>query len=537
MANYPGGIAVDFLTLRSWSVRSGHLAYMSTMPLSGTYGSNQPVTIGQHDNYGGAIAGQYWDNDWGERLQCIPGRYNAGLVVNPIATSVILLNTGSGAATIGSITKTGDNGVAINYPGTPFVLGPRKHSTYDVNIDPEEIDLVLLAEFYFNATTSGLYRIVGESGTLNLLPYQYDNGVAEVIKHVTDVQGSVGAEQRFKLREVPDILIEANYTLEPQENRDLYTRLYKYATKSVYVPLWMDAYQIYANLVAGGTAVSFPTADLRFKAGGTCLIWQDVEHFEGIGIDTVTGSGLTFKTELQNDYSGRMFIVPLRKGQIIQAPSLTKHNMGVGKHRIQYRLQEIYDEVAPTLTQFNGYDVVEDRNFMIEPITESVHAENEVIDFKTGPFTRFIKFSRIGEHSSQNWIAWGTAEKAALRQFMYSRKGRFKPFYLISWNPDIIPTLIVTSAETAVTIEPHEYVDYGTRAIRIELKNGNVYYRNATFTDKNAMTLDAALGEEVHPEDWYLVSIMHLVRFSQDNNRIVYESMGAKASGQVVTFQ
>jgi hypothetical protein len=119
-----------------------------------------------------------------------------------------------------------------------------------------------------------------------------------------------------------------------------------------------------------------------------------------------------------------------------------------------------------------------------------------------------------------------------LREWIYARKGRCRGIWLPTWCDDLKLTNLVATSSLNIDVEACGLVHFaesepGRRDIRVQLKNGNVYYRRVTDPSApNELTerlvLNAVFPEQFEPEDVERISWMHYVRLDADSIELTW---------------
>jgi hypothetical protein len=124
------------------------------------------------------------------------------------------------------------------------------------------------------------------------------------------------------------------------------------------------------------------------------------------------------------------------------------------------------------------------------------------------------------------------AATQAFRRWLFARRGRQKAIWLPSFADDLVVVTAVSAAATNLDVQAcglKNYVDAGVnrRDIRIEMKDGTVYYRRTSAhvevdATTERLTINAALGVDYQPADFAQVSWMQLARLDSDATEIAH---------------
>jgi hypothetical protein len=136
----------------------------------------------------------------------------------------------------------------------------------------------------------------------------------------------------------------------------------------------------------------------------------------------------------------------------------------------------------------------------------------------------------------------GRAERAAHKSLLYWLQGRANALWLPSWADDLELTQDMTVDGTVLAIEWIGYTRFlherpGRRHVRIELKDGTVFYRRITASaeideDNETLSILTAFGRAFTRKQVRQVSWMMLATLNTDKVDIahVHESVGLATS-------
>jgi len=178
---------------------------------------------------------------------------------------------------------------------------------------------------------------------------------------------------------------------------------------------------------------------------------------------------------------------------------------------------------------FDGYEVYEDKNERVSDISERIRLPQVEFDNGQGPVVYELTCDYSDFAGILGKIAIGKADMWQWRQWLHARKGRQKPFLLPSWNKDLVPMEAITGSSIILICKATNLPLYGEFPfrVRIEMKNGTIYYRKITGAEtgdpgKENLYLNECLGTAYNPEDFKLVSYLYLVRLNADTVEINY---------------
>jgi hypothetical protein len=130
------------------------------------------------------------------------------------------------------------------------------------------------------------------------------------------------------------------------------------------------------------------------------------------------------------------------------------------------------------------------------------------------------------------WLMEGRAEIQAYRDFIAARKGALVPFWVPSWQHDLVMGADLTAGNVSLLITRIGYAKFmfptvARRHIAFLLADGTKYYRKVTAaaegTDTETLTLDSSIGVLV-PAASTMVSFLTLCRLTVDDQELTWHT-------------
>ena len=182
-----------------------------------------------------------------------------------------------------------------------------------------------------------------------------------------------------------------------------------------------------------------------------------------------------------------------------------------------------------------GYDVLE-----IEPNADQDRASTyartlTVFDNRTGKlYVNDRSGVAIVRPQGFSWVMHGRAEIDAFRQWLAARKGACVPFWMPSWQHDLVMAEDVVPGVAGLQAQKTGYAKYqypqaSRRYLCFTILDGTgaKYYRKVIAADESAnretLTLDSA-PDALIPAEHCMVSFLMLVRLSTDDPELVWHS-------------
>jgi hypothetical protein len=159
---------------------------------------------------------------------------------------------------------------------------------------------------------------------------------------------------------------------------------------------------------------------------------------------------------------------------------------------------------------------------LLEFDTETV---NPVVDDPIG-YTTIVR--------RMDWLMKSRKERADFRKWLYARAGRWKPFWMPSWNEDFKLASLLAGTGTKLVVDFAFYKRFVPatlmrNALMIELFNGTRIFKDILSIDEISETeenvfIDSAVGFDIYPQDVKRISYLNLSRLDSDTVEIFHET-------------
>lgn len=287
----------------------------------------------------------------------------------------------------------------------------------------------------------------------------------ESLEWLTDVIRCKTAEYRLSLRSSPRVTYDYGYLLD-QDDYGIACEIARAAGgDDLYVPEWMVAVQVPSFNAA---TVSVPVDATRapgYVALGHLLIWETNQKWEVCSITTV-GSGTISISATTRAYT-KPWITPLRLGTFAQpfssTPSPDGASSGPDDDRETYIKADALFLVTSTedlsgttgiiYPTYLGDPVVNDQVCVVNNTNVTQRRDLEKLDSVTGGLVNYAKQSASSRAGVMAWITLDSTDLWALRCWLHGRKGKWKQFWVPSWNDDFTITREIGSSDDDIEIE------------------------------------------------------------------------------------
>lgn len=266
-----------------------------------------------------------------------------------------------------------------------------------------------------------------------------------------------------------------------------------------YVPVWQDMTRFVGAIGSTDTVVTCST-DAGYIAGGKAIVFDTPESYSLIDIDTVGAGQLNLTGTVGANYTGTVrnpiLIVPVVTGIALKGLTTSRNVAGVS-HNIAFRNVAISDFPASSYPQHDGIDVLTDAG-IVRRLTGDLKQAYGILDNGVGSFevTPTQTFSR-----KRGMIAFAENNAWSRRQWLYALRGRDTPFWVPTWERDLVLTAPIGASDTSITVQQIAPVGTALVGRSIQIDNDGTYiHREITGATDGAgtHTLDiAATGEGV----------------------------------------
>jgi len=362
-------------------------------------------------------------------------------------------------------------------------------------------------------------------------PANWSSPIIERLEWRTDVLLAYdGSEQRIALRQTPRRYFEFGFLVPTLlERQKLEAAISANGSQSWDLPVWTDSTHCTSAISNGDVAVYADTVGRDFVAGGKALLLSANGSSLIINISTLTATQLNLSSAVVGTWPVETLVIPLRTAYLEQNQQISRFTGSAIYGVVRFLCDDISSYAAATLTQYRGYDVLETPSNWMQDITLDYQRKMQIVDFGVGGVYRDDESSLPVFVQSHAWALDSRQKITDFRKFLYSRRGRLNALWVPSFMPDLT---FVALSSTALDILNIDYTtlynqSVNRRDIRIELTNGNVYYRRIVDSavisaSVERLTLDSVLGVSVTADDVEKISFMMFGRLDTDAIEIAW---------------
>lgn len=358
-------------------------------------------------------------------------------------------------------------------------------------------------------------------GAIALLPVPAEAPLSETYQWLTDVQSSNnGSEVRLQLRSKPRVRIQQTTT----RNEDLKARAFNDEYGAIRrlwgVPMWTQA-QYVGQISSGSSVIACNTGNYDYVASSLALIWQDANTFAVVQVDTVAAFSLGLSATVGTTFSAA-YVMPLRVGLV--SGDISQQRSGFADvSKVSYDLQDPVLTASSAPTQFLSNDIYFDP--VLKGGTQydaAIQSEELRADYHLGAVDYLIPWLYTRTLNTYERVLRNVDEVYAFKQWMHRRAGKFRAFWLPSFENDL-RVANATSITTTLRWTKDSYDEWATDRthVAIEDLSGNWYARTLSSISAFSSTvlqgtLSSSLGG-LDPLNIRRISYLGLKRLSSDS--------------------
>ena len=512
-------------------------------PIAGDHGARQPVVSVVHSAKVGVFR-KLFGGELFQKIIVIPRVKALGFVLSATQFPVEVWNAFTDTdQTLISITITGTGGLTLTDPfGEPLLYPALDSFIYQATIPgagSAQIDQDVLFAFLSGVLGADLH-ITGSRITLFSIAPEWGEGMEETFEFLTDVILAYSDnEQRRGLRQLPRRAMRYRaLTLNARDAAGMESLVWGWQNQPYGVPWWPDAQPLASDVAPGTFVIPVATADRLFAIGGLVVIWVDEFTFEALNVSGVASNSVTVSSPTQFSWKAGpgTRVMPVFLCRLPSSVEVSRHSSEIDQVDLSFIGEVGQPSPAPTTspTQFKGFDVLEVApNWEPAPLKRSYKRSLVTIDPKIGPIEVIDKGGSAIVGQEFPWWLDGHPNITAFRAFMLRRFGRLNPFWIPTWDQDLVLFQDVLSTDSGIRIKSVFYTRFffPTPARRFiafipQDGSGNVY-RKITAAHDNGdgtenLTLEASTGKNFGKSST-MISFLTLARLQSDSISIQWD--------------
>lgn len=517
---------------------------VTSSPLAASAGVPEPVVSVVSSDHAGERVEMFGGQLFGKVL-VIPGTKALGFVVTSTQFAVEVWNAFRDADQIlESIDISGSGGLTIADPyGEPLLIAALDSRIYQATVPSAgatEINQTVLFAFLGDLPGTTLV-VTGSRIVLFSVRLDWSEGVEETIEYLTDVLRAYSdAEQRRAIRKLPRRAMSYRaLTLNARDAAGLESLIWGWQQQPYGVPWWADSQPLTADLAVGSFSIPVETADRQFAAGGLVAIWVDEFTFEALTITSVGVHAIGVSSPTQFSWSAGpgTRVIPVFLCRLPPSIEVSRHTSEIDHVDVSFIGESGQPAPAPTSSpaQFKGIDVLEIApNWETAPLKRSYKRSLITIDPKVGPIQVIDKGGSAIVGQEFPWWLDSHSAVTAFRAFVLRRFGQLVPFWIPTWDQDLVLANDCLAGDSGITIRSEFYSRFFfpnaarrfVAFIPID-RSGNVYRKITAAADNGdgteGLTLESATGKRFNKGST-MVSFLTLARLASDRVAIKWSN-------------
>lgn len=411
------------------------------------------------------IASNSYLNDFYFRIHLNKYKITLGNILSAQVQTVEVWNAHFVDKILTSIANTGLSDLNLVSPVTiPHTFKALEFRVFTINV-PTLGTPAINGSFTFNVgTESPLLAITGQR--IILWPFAALIDVKESRQWLTDIIPSRAGEQRFALREIPRLSLNYNYNFQTTEEYTLAKILAKtIANLALAVPLWTEVVKL-QSLTAGQSTIFFPTANLELSIDMPVVFWKDFKTWEIQEISLVFSDRIILKLPLVSSYTKAWF-APVFIGYTNDGISLTAGENYSRKGSFTMTSTNAFNNPIWTTDTFQSLPVVVNTNIASGGVPNKYFREQETMEVETGLTTKFDVETYNREFTKLSLFANNHKELDVIRRQFDFLQGKFKSFWLSSFQNDFTAITSLTTSSTSLKVTNFQSNKFPIKYIRV----------------------------------------------------------------------
>jgi len=377
-------------------------------------------------------------------------------------------------------------------------------------------------------------------GELAFLPEIAEIPVTETLSFLTDsIIHYDGTEQNIQLRSKPRQKFEYSIPIKYKDNADLFNTLSGAIRQKWAVPNWTDLQSV-GTINSGDTSIVCNTVDYDLRDDSLAMIFTNCDNYKVIEITSLTSSNITLSSAIASNIRNA-YLVPIRIGYINGSVSRSINGYN-GKLNLNFEVLDLKEFTTSAPTQYLSNDIYYDENLLSSNFAETdISKREDIIDFDLGIVDRRSPWTASKFGRTYRSLTVLPTERTNFRNFILRRYGKFRPFWMPSFENNLIIKNTGVVVSTLVTYLD-SYIDYANNRIHVAIQSNGLWYpriiSSPTQTDSDTVqyTLDTALN--LPSESITRVSYLSLYRLDADNIEFNYNSpLSVETSVRILEIQ
>ena len=345
--------------------------------------------------------------------------------------------------------------------------------------------------------------------------------IIERLEFKTDVLLAYdGSEQRIALRQSPRRYFEFGFLVPTLlERQKLEAAISANGSQAWDLPIWTDSTPCTSAISHGDVVVYADTVGRDFVAGGKALLLATNGNSLIINISTLTTTQLNLSSAVVGSWPIETAVIPLRTAYLEQSQQISRFTGSAIYGVVRFLCDDISTWPTATETEYRDYPILTTPSNWSQDITTDYQRKMQIVDFGVGGIYRDDESSLPVFIQSHHFVLDSRQKITDFRKFLYSRRGRLNALWIPTFMPDL--SFVALSSVYLDVVN----IDYTTlynqsinrRDIRIEMTNGNIYYRRIVASAVISNSVERlTLNNTLPSSDIEKISFMMLGRLDAD---------------------
>jgi hypothetical protein len=439
------------------------------------------------------------------------------------------------AITVSSIVDNLGNGFLVTgVPATPFNIASQDSLLFTIKV-LQSGDLQIDGTYTLVLSTGEEYTIQIIGSRIVLIPIRPEAPLKEHLQWDTKILQAVsGNEQRIANRHMPRELFELTYKAGRKRMEMI---LFDRQARLIAIPAWHEPSFVSSAVTAGDYTVNVGTTDYaNFYVGGYAVVLKDEWTFDVLEIESMTGTSITFTTDLANSYSVNTQVMPLMTGYVQATTPAIKAIYNEQTFKLKAHIRTTDNDIADASgwSIYNSKVFLDDPNFVKNHLSEILETKVYVLDNVSGDHTQSSMWDHNARRSRKGFFTNSRADLWKLRQLLHYLRGRQVSFYIPTFTKDIVPNSTLVNSTSTITMDNIGYTlnaheRWPKQVIRVHLTDGTILIRTIqnsaelSFAEEQ-LTVDTAWPYDIEPEDIERIEFLEKVRFDSDDIVILHKN-------------
>ncbi len=272
-------------------------------------------------------------------------------------------------------------------------------------------------------------------GEIALIPNQAQAPMKEILEFLTEVREAYdGTEERTKLRNMARQTIIQRVPVQSKQWASVFVAVYKALRNKVAIPLWSEV-QFLGDVAEGATSLACNTDDYDLRSDGLALLFDACGNSQVAQIGTKSSGLLSLLAPLEAMTAASM--IPLRVGKMLG--DLKYQTDGARSTAdVVYQTDDLAEVASSAPTQYLSHDSYTEESLLSGSDTNrSFSKRQEIFDGSLGIIATRTSWSNSQLEVAHRKLLEGASETNVFKSFLYRRAGRYRDFWLPSFESNV----------------------------------------------------------------------------------------------------